>query len=232
MWLHDPFFLGGGEGALGFLARISDSRPLGSCVLDDAGCRWHYTANVQAIRRVTLAREGFEHVTSLCGWFPNLVSVQYYITVSETAIRTLDGMFPRVTTLGGFTVESNRAIVTLGSALPLVATIGTDFRINHNPMLESFGSSFAALARISDEVYINNNCKLSTIGTAFASLRSGYISYICWNNNGDGCNPNGSNQNIRANFYVVVCSTYPIVGVYSINLITNCIVCDRFFSHR
>jgi len=106
-------------------------------------CRWHYTWNARTIRSLPIAREGFEHVTSICGWFPLLATVRYYITVSETGIRSLDGMWPLVTNAGGVNIEDNPALMTFGNALPALTTVATDFRVTRNPNLETLGSSFS-----------------------------------------------------------------------------------------
>ena len=122
-------------------------------------------------------------LTSLSGWFPNLVSVSLNVQISGNgALTTMDGSFQKLKLVSGFLViTGNGALGELGSAFPFpppASLVSGYLDVNNNPVLTSLGSAFLGLITISGYNSVYANAELSDLGTAFSGLVtiSGYRS--------------------------------------------------------
>ena len=114
-------------------------------------------------------------LTSLAGWFPNLVLVTGNVQITNNAaLTTMDDSFQKLETVTGYVdIFGNGALVELGSALPFpggLALVTGYVSIYNNPVLLSLGSAFHGLVTITGYCTIYANAVLATLGTAFDNL--------------------------------------------------------------
>ena len=101
-------------------------------------------------------------LTSLAGWFPNLVLVTNNIQINNNAaLTTMDASFQKLEVLTGqLDIHGNGALVELGSALPFPGGAGLVTRyvsIYNNPVLLSLGSALSGLVTITGYCSVYSN---------------------------------------------------------------------------
>ena len=122
-------------------------------------------------------------LTSLAGWFPNLVDVTGNVQISNNAaLTTMDASFQKLESVSGnLDIFGNGALVELGSALPFPGSAGlvTGYvSIYNNPVLLSLGAALEGLVTITGYCSVYGNAELATLDTAFDDLVTvtGYLS--------------------------------------------------------
>ena len=116
-------------------------------------------------------------VTSLAGWFPNLIDVGENVHVRNNgALTTIDGSFQLLETISrNLDIFGNGALAELGSAFPFPGgerLVGGYVSIDNNAVLPTLGSALEGLVTTSGYLSVYANPELTSLGTAFSSLKT------------------------------------------------------------